>query len=99
MTPLAIDQWGWSNQEAITNLGITMACGGILSGFCFALIVPLSKKFDERILLLVAGLVPMILGRVCMFPLGNDYHVKPIFGNGTVTNQTSRGNISLIFIS
>ena len=39
-----------------------MAIGGILSGFCFACIGPLAKKFDERILLLLAGLVPMILG-------------------------------------
>ena len=73
MTPLAIDQWGWTKEDAILYLGITMACGGVLSGFCFACIGPLSKKFDERFLLLVAGLFPMILGRICMFPLGSEY--------------------------
>ena len=44
------------------NVGITMAIGGILSGFCFACIGPLAKIFDERVLLLVGGIVPMILG-------------------------------------
>ena len=39
-----------------------MAGGGILSGFCFACIGPLAKIFDERVLLLVGGIVPMILG-------------------------------------
>lgn len=73
MTPLAIDQWGWTKEDAIMYLGITMACGGLLSGLCFATIGPLSKKFDERLLLICAGLFPMILGRVCMFPLGSEY--------------------------
>lgn len=73
MTPLAIDQWGWTKEDAIMYLGITMAAGGILSGLCFATIGPLSKKFDERVLLICAGLFPMILGRVCMFPLGSEY--------------------------
>ena len=41
-----------------------MAVGGILSGFCFATIGPLAKKFDERVLLLFAGIVPMILGTI-----------------------------------
>ena len=75
MTPLAIDQWGWTKEDAIMYLGITMAAGGVLSGLCFATIGPLSKKLDERWLLLMAGIVPMILGRVCMFPLGSEYPV------------------------
>jgi len=30
VTPLAMDQWGWSEEDAIYYLGITMAGGGIL---------------------------------------------------------------------
>ncbi len=78
MTPMAIDQWGWSEEDAILYLGITMVCGGILSGLCFAMIGPLSKMFDERLLLLFAGIVPMIIGRIIMFPMfGTDYPVTP----------------------
>ena len=67
MTPLAIDQWGWEEEEAILYLGITMACGGVLSGVCYACIGPLAKRFDERLLLLIAGLIPMTIGRVCKY--------------------------------
>ena len=88
MTPLAIDQWGWTQQDAIFYLGITMAVGGVLSGLCFATIGPLSKKFDERALLLFAGIVPMIVGRVIMFPMGTEFPIthgdqSPILPNRT----------------
>ena len=93
MTPLAIDQWGWSKEDAIMYLGITMAAGGILSGMCFATIGPLAKKFDERVLLLFAGLVPMILGRICMFPLGSDYFQLGLNNN---TNNRAGAVVGLI---
>merc|ERR1719341_371654 len=68
VTPLAMDQWGWGQEEAIFNIGMVMIGGGILSLFVFAAIGPLSKRFDERLLLLTAGMIPMIIGRVVMFP-------------------------------
>ena len=73
MTPLAIHQWGWSQEDALAYLGIIMAVGGVLSGLCFATIGPLAKIFDERALLLFAGITPMIIGRVIMFPMGSEY--------------------------
>ena len=91
MTPLAIDLWGWTEEDAILYLGITMACGGVLSGICYGSIGPLAKKFDERFLLLSAGLIPMIIGRVCMFPLGSEYPDTPIqspqLNNSTITSS------------
>jgi hypothetical protein len=45
------------------------------AGLCFATIGPLSRKFDERLLFIFAGIVPMILGRVIMFPYAEE---KPI---------------------
>ena len=96
MTPLAIDQWGWSQEDAIFYLGITMAAGGILSGLCFATIGPLSKRFDERFLLLFAGIVPMIIGRVIMFPMGSEYpnfirDFKPLVNNTNITHPEVLG--------
>ena len=73
MTPLAIHQWGWSQEDALAYLGVIMAVGGVLSGLCFATIGPLAKIFDERVLLLFAGITPMIIGRVIMFPMGSKY--------------------------
>ena len=69
MTPLAIDQWGWAEEDAILYLGIIMVIGGVLSGVCYACLGPLATKFDERVLLLLAGIIPMIIGRVCKFYL------------------------------
>ena len=54
-----------------------MAIGGILSGFCFACIGPLAKKFDERVLLLVGGIIPMILGPDHPYSLSRTLHHSP----------------------
>ena len=54
-----------------------MAIGGILSGFCFACIGPLAKKFDERVLLLVGGIIPMILGPDHPYSLSRIFHFFP----------------------
>merc|ERR1719318_1967676 len=69
MTTLAMDQWGWKPQQAITNMGFIIMGAGAISIVVFGLIGPLSKRFDERKLLITCGILPMILGRVIMFPI------------------------------
>jgi len=69
MTPLAMDQWGWEPQVAISNMGFIIMGAGAITLVVFGLIGPLSKRFDERKLLIVCGILPMILGRVIMFPI------------------------------
>jgi len=69
MVKLAIDQWGWEDGEAIQKMGYVIMGAGGMSIFIFAIIGPLSKRFDERLLLVVLGIIPMILGRVIMFPI------------------------------
>ena len=70
---MAMDQWSWVEEDALLYNGITIAAGGILTGFCFATIGPLSKKIDERLLLIFAGIIPMILGRIVMMPFGDEH--------------------------
>ena len=48
LTPMAIHQWSWTEQDAILYLGLYTAANAVLAGFCFATIGPLSKRFDER---------------------------------------------------
>lgn len=70
---LAMDQWGWKPQLAVENMGfITMGAGG-LGVLVFSMIGPLSKRFDERLLLLCCGILPMIVGRSIMFPFTGDH--------------------------
>ncbi len=67
-----MDNFAWQKKEAIQYLGVTLAAGGLLSAFCFGAIGPLSKRINERLLLIFAGICPMIIGRLIMMPMGAD---------------------------
>jgi hypothetical protein len=84
MVKLAMDQWGWIASDAIQKMGFMIMGAGGISVVAFACIGPLSRRsgslqslsvtptsirFDERVLLVVLGMVPMILGRIVMFPI------------------------------
>ena len=68
-TPLAMQQLQWTESQAIRNLGIIMSCGAVASLLCYASIPPLTKKFDERKVYLILGLLPMFLARIVMMPI------------------------------
>ena len=85
-TPFAMDMWGWSREETVRYLGITMAIGGIIGAACFGTIGPLAKRFDERNLLLFMGIIPMIIARLITIPLGSE--LPPMFSNSTSVNGT-----------
>ena len=72
-TPLCMQQLGWDESTSIRNLGILMTIGAIVSLFAFASVAPLTRKFDERIVYIVLGLIPMIAGRIVMLPMGSEY--------------------------
>ena len=80
-TPLAIDQWGWTEEDAVLYLGIILASGGVLSAFFFGSIGPLSKRIDERLLLILIGITPMLISRLVWYPMGSEK--PPYIGNYT----------------
>ena len=80
-----MDQFGWTESEAILYLGIAMSSGGILTVFCFASVGPLSKRFDERKILIFAGIIPMILARTIMLPIPGLPHAE--LANKTKNNS------------
>ncbi len=63
-----MDQFGWSESEAILYMGILLASGGFITVFCFWAVGPASRRFGERKLMILAGIIPMIIGRAIMFP-------------------------------
>jgi len=71
-TPLCMQQLGWDETKSIRNLGILMAAGAVVSLIVFATIGPLTKKIDERLIYVIAGILPMLVGRVVMIPMGAD---------------------------
>jgi len=72
-TPLCMQQLGWDESLSIRNLGILMTIGAVVSLFSFGLVAPLTNRFDERLVYLILGLIPMLAGRIAMIPMGSDY--------------------------
>jgi len=70
-TPLCMQQLGWDESLTIRNLGIMMMIGAAVSLVSFGLVAPLTKKFDERLVYLIVGLIPMLGGRIAMIPMGS----------------------------
>jgi len=85
-TPTVMDQFAWSRQEAVLYLGITNAAGGVMGGLVFTLIGPLSKRYDERKLLIFWGLLPLVISKIILFPMGATY--PQMSGTFTVANVT-----------
>ena len=54
-------------------MGFVTMGGGFLGVLVFSMMGPLSKRFDERLLLLGLGILPMIIGRSIMFPFTGDH--------------------------
>jgi len=92
---VSIDQFGWSHETAITNVGLTMIISSIVSTSIFFLIPHLAKKIDERILLVGFGIVPMTIGRLFFFPFYGDSPPMREFGcvsreNGAVNQNMTQ---------
>ena len=83
-SPLAMDMWGWSSEKTVRYLGASSAIGSCIATICFGSVGPLSKKIDERKLLIFMGLMPMIVARLITLPFGNT--VPVIFNNSVSPN-------------
>ena len=68
-----MDQFGWSREDTIRNLGIAMATGGITAGIIFTIAIPHTKRFDNRKILIFCGIIPFIIGKLVILPMGNTY--------------------------
>ena len=93
-TPLCMQQLGWDESTSIRNLGILMTIGAVVSLFSFGLVAPLTRKFDERLVYLILGLIPMLGGRIAMIPMGSDYPpllLRSLIPNTTTTTDTTLG--------
>ena len=86
-----MDQFGWSREDTIRNLGIAMATGGITAGLIFTIAIPHTKKFDNRKTLLFCGIIPFIISKLVILPMGDTY---PPF----VHNETNHDGNDLLFI-
>lgn len=87
-----MDQFAWTNDEALCYMGIVMSVGAIVALITFVAIIPLCKVFPENQVLIWGGFFFMVLGRVLYIPWGDGppkiaevYNVTiPLTGNSTV---------------
>ena len=89
-----MDMWAWSREETVRYLGITMAVGGVVGAACFGSIGPLAKRIDERNLLIFFGIIPMIIARLIMIPVGSE--LPPMFSNTTNVNGSIFAHFTVI---
>ncbi|KAL4229915.1 Major facilitator superfamily domain-containing protein 8 [Mactra antiquata] len=71
-TPLCMHMFAWKKAEATLYVGIMLGGAGVVSIFVFAVIKLLSKRFNERYLLL-GGFIMCFLGFVVYLPWGHQY--------------------------
>nr|XP_022328337.1 major facilitator superfamily domain-containing protein 8-like isoform X2 [Crassostrea virginica] len=71
-TPLTMDMYAWTRAHATLYNGIILAVGGVVAILVFIVIKILSKKVNERYLL-IGGLVCCFFGFFVYLPWGHNY--------------------------
>ena len=64
-----MDQFAWTKEEALKNMGILMSIGAIVACVTFVLIGPLTKRFKESNVLIWGGFFIMSVGRFVNIPI------------------------------
>lgn len=71
--PMVIDMYAWTSDFAVTVVGIGMSIVAFITLFMFALGSILAKKYDERKVMILLGLVPTMLSMLIHFPMGSNF--------------------------
>ncbi|XP_028750880.1 major facilitator superfamily domain-containing protein 8 isoform X2 [Peromyscus leucopus] len=72
LTPLTMDMYAWTQEQAVLYDGIILAVLGVEAVIVFMGVKLLSKKIDERAILL-GGLVVVWVGFFILLPWGNEF--------------------------
>ncbi|XP_055591497.1 major facilitator superfamily domain-containing protein 8-like [Uranotaenia lowii] len=72
LSPIALDQFGWTNEESLFYLGILMTAGALVSCVLFLLLDTLCKRFTETNVLVYGAMFALFLSQLLMIPVGKD---------------------------
>jgi MFS transporter, ceroid-lipofuscinosis neuronal protein 7 len=90
-TPLTMEQFAWTKQQALKNMAILMTFGGVIACITFLGIGPLCKRFKENYVLIIGGFALMVLGRIVHIPYGSELPKiamdRDLIENGTVIDE------------
>ncbi|KAJ9599283.1 hypothetical protein L9F63_010240, partial [Diploptera punctata] len=78
--------FAWTKKQALYYMGILMSVGAVVACVTFVGIAPLSKRFQERKVLLWGGFFLMVIGRALYIPWGSE---PPIIAEYQPENETS----------
>jgi len=92
MSPLLMDEFGWTNFQTVFYGGIILAVAGVIAVFCFHIVKWLSLIFTERAII-AGGLLTILIGFIVYLPWGHEYPALEIskiikHGNKTVKEIT-----------
>ncbi|XP_063696824.1 major facilitator superfamily domain-containing protein 8-like isoform X1 [Culicoides brevitarsis] len=90
-TPLVMDQFAWTKEEAVKYMGILMAVGSVIACASFVSIKPMTTKFEERKVLLWGGFFLMALAAGSCIPMGSEPPklAYPVELNGTLDHNNN----------
>ncbi|KAK3853418.1 hypothetical protein Pcinc_040043 [Petrolisthes cinctipes] len=92
LVPMCIDLYAWSDEVAVTVVGIGLSIAGAGSVLTFILAGCLSKLYDERKVYVFMGILPMMLAMLIHFPMGSTY---PKIKNCTIVTTTPMTTLPL----
>ncbi|XP_055528939.1 major facilitator superfamily domain-containing protein 8-like isoform X3 [Wyeomyia smithii] len=85
LSPVALDQFGWTNEESLFYLGILMTAGALISCVLFLLLDPLCKRFGETNVLVYGAMFALFLSQLLMIPVGTQTISESVDSvNGTI---------------
>ncbi|XP_052872164.1 major facilitator superfamily domain-containing protein 8-like [Anopheles cruzii] len=83
LSPLSLDQFGWSHEESLYYLGILLTAGTVFSCVIFLLLPQLCERYSEHNVFLLFAMFPLFLSQALMVPIGNDSVPMQHPANGT----------------
>lgn len=88
---LTMDQFAWTDKQAVSYLGILLSIGGVLACITMAVLKSISKWINEVLLLLWGGFLLMVIGRAIYIPWGPDPPVIAYVSNATNSTKDILG--------
>ncbi|XP_014250950.1 major facilitator superfamily domain-containing protein 8 isoform X2 [Cimex lectularius] len=88
-TTLAIEQFAWTDKEALSYIGILLSCGSIAACFIAMSIDKLSKLVGEVQLLIWGSFFLVVIGSSIYIPIGGELPLIA-YKNASVDDETNR---------
>nr|XP_019931028.2 major facilitator superfamily domain-containing protein 8-like isoform X2 [Aedes albopictus] len=88
LSPIALDQFGWSNEDSLFYLGILMTVGALISCILFLLLDPMCKRFTESNVLVYGAMFALFVSQLLLIPFGSD-PITSVANEGNFTDGNS----------